>query len=161
MFELNTLRRTLCPLIEKVAPQVMAYKEASDREFVGVVDKSVEATRWWMHSQKNVYANNAAALKYYEVDGEHVPERGSYALRPDGRFGEWQLHYRLFPHEKGTALSVHWELNPLVRPVDHYNGHKWSPHQGKQKAREHLGAALQTHRSRDRISTYEHHSTYF
>lgn len=135
------IRRAVWPLIEKydtaiLGHDIFAVAEIRPREFAGVMKKDVQATRKHLRSMSNIYPNNAAALKYMESErGHRVYEHGSYAYRPDGIFGKWQLHIRLFPHENGTALFTHWELNPLHSPRKHYGGVNLDDQKGVKKAR--------------------------
>lgn len=151
--EFNTIRRYLWPKIERWHPPIFAYAEAKDVELAGVLEMPIPVARRAIAKSEHVYPNAAAALKYYKVDGKKVNERGSYAYRPNGRFSKYQTHYRLFPHEAGTAIFAHYELNPLTNPIDHYRGKGWNARKGRRIARKQLN--LERDYSVDGITTYK------
>lgn len=139
MIDLINTRRKVWPLIERydrdvIGTEIFAVGVIRQSEYAGVLPTSVGRARRKLKGMTKVYANNAAALKYVERDGERSYEQGSYAYRPDGFFGKWQLHMRLFEHEDGTALFAHWELNPYHSPRKHYNGVHLQDNKGVEKA---------------------------
>lgn len=139
---LSGLRRSIMPIIEQIDESTLAVEPIEKKEFAFVVKIPVDKFSRQLHNSENVYANNLASLKYIETDDGKVYERRSYAYRPNGRFGTWQLHYRLFEHEKGTAIFVHWELSPWTDPINHRNGVRWSATVGKAKAYNHVTKEL-------------------
>lgn len=143
--DLNKFRRTVVPIFEKNEDSwfnrdIMFSKEAQDRTYVGVIeDRSVNAVVDTLRSMDNVYPRNLAALKWRETaDGERVYEQASYAQLPNGFFGKYQYHIRLWPHEGGTAVWAHHELNPWHSPRKHYRGNAWSPSKGAAWANRHF-----------------------
>lgn len=140
--DLNTFRRIVVPIFEQneeswFGKDIMFSKKGQNRTYTGViVDRTVADVVEELQSMENVYSRNLAALKWRETqDGERVYERASYAYVPNGFFGEYQYHVRLWPHEDGVAVWAHYELNPWVRPRDHYNGVDWNPQKGKEWAK--------------------------
>ena len=76
----------------------------------------------------------------YERDGETVHEVGSFVRRPDGFFGDGQLHVRLFPTPDGTTeVWAHWERNPYVAPLAHLRREGYDPAEGERRVRQLLG----------------------
>ena len=75
-----------------------------------------------------------AYLHAYEQGGTMRYEEASYAYRPRGTFGPWQLHVRLFPARSGeTAVWCHWERNPTVSPFAHLRQDGYDPAEGKRR----------------------------
>jgi hypothetical protein len=90
---------------------------------VGVLDAAPDEVRRHLRAQPDVYPGTLASLQYYTADGERVLEVGSYAKRPEGLFGKWQYHIRVFPvpgDESKARIAAHKELNPWFAPVKHY-----------------------------------------
>jgi hypothetical protein len=122
-----------------LAPHIHFAVEVQERAYAGVIDMTVKEARAWFHSQPNTYANNIASLKYYQTNDGRVYESGSYAYRPDGYFGKWQLHIRLFEYEHDqVAVFCHWEKSALIRPVDHYNSVGYDTAKGIKKLNTYL-----------------------
>lgn len=141
--DLNKFRRKVVPIFEEneeewFGEDIMFSKEAQDRSYVGVIpDKTVSDVVDILKGMENVYARNLAALKWRRsTDGERVYERASYAYVPQGFFGKYQYHIRLWPHTEGVAVWAHYELNPLHSPRKHYAGKEWSPSKGAAWAHE-------------------------
>lgn len=141
--DLNTFRRAVVPIFEKneerwFGGDIMFAKEAQDRSYVGVISEAtVPEIVSKLRSIDCVYSRNLAALKWRKTrDDERVYERASYAYVPEGFFGKYQYHLRLWPHEDGVAVWAHYELNPWVRPASHYDGEGWNPSKGAKWAEE-------------------------
>ncbi|MBX0325794.1 hypothetical protein EGH21_22510 [Halomicroarcula sp. F13] len=138
--DLITFRRIALPPLERnerrlFGRDVMFSKPLQTRCFAGVVrDADVDDVRYELLAMDDVYPVNTATLKYHETSQGRAYERGSYALRPDGFWSEYQYHFRLWSHEEGIGVSAHYELNPWVRPRDHYAGVDWQPQPGIEKA---------------------------
>lgn len=136
---LRTLRHTYCPTLERLYPRGKFYEEVFTREYAGGIKgrspreiaRSLDSLSYW-------YRNGLASLKYRCVDGQKDDEVYSYAYRPNGRQSKWQTHVRLFEHSEGTAVYCHYEYNPRVKPIAHYNGRNWDAQKGKAVAREQL-----------------------
>lgn len=103
-----------------------------DVEFAGVIDAPPSVVRQELREMDRVWPAWLASIQFEMQDGQKVYEVGSYAFRPEGIFGEWQTHIRLTPRDGGrkTALWPHRELNPWVRPVDHYDSVGWDADEG-------------------------------
>jgi len=104
------------------------------RTFAGTVDAPPEVVREELRSMEQVYPNTLASIQYTvdEETGERVWEVGSYAFRPEGFLGSWQVHVRLTPVDGGrrTRLWVHWERSAWRHPVQHYRGEGWDSDEG-------------------------------
>ena len=73
----------------------------------------------------------------YDRDEERVFEVGSFVHRPEGRFGDWQVHVRLFPAPDGsTEVWAHWERNPYVAPLAHLRRDGYDTARGRRMAAE-------------------------
>jgi hypothetical protein len=156
----NKFRRTVVPIVEKPVEKWLdrdiICKRAQDFTYVGVIrGRSVDTVAAEISSREKHYPVNLAALKWresthsgYQKDGDkfigpdsevvdslprkhRVYERGSFAYRPDGWAGKYQYHVRLFPHERGTAVWAHYEINPWYDPKAHYAGVDWMPKKGR------------------------------
>jgi len=161
--DLNNFRRAVVPIVEKPVEKALdrdiICKRGQDYTYVGVIrGRSVDAVAAEINSRNKHYPVNLAALKWresahsgYQKDGdkfvgpddevvdqlpkEHrVYERGSFAYRPDGFFGKYQYHVRFWPHEEGTAVWAHHEINPWYDPKAHYNNVDWNPKKGRKWA---------------------------
>jgi len=135
--DLNTFRRAVVPVFERneskwFGRDIMFSKLGQRGSYVGVIkERSVQDIVSELQSMDNVYSRNLAALKWRPTrDGERAYERASYAYVPEGFFGKYQYHVRLWPHEQGTAVWAHYELNPWHSPSRHYNGEEWDPEAG-------------------------------
>jgi len=140
--DLITLRRIALPPLERnerrlFGRDIMFSKPLQTRGFAGVVqDANVDDVRLQLLGVDNVYAVNTATMKYHANGHGRTYEAGSYALRPDGFWSEYQYHFRLWPHVDGVGISAHHELNPWCRPRDHYAGVDWDVQAGVEKAHE-------------------------
>ncbi|WP_197052462.1 hypothetical protein [Halobellus rufus] len=132
------LRRRVVPLIERAYPPLFAVGWATREQLVGVVDASPAAVRRELRAQPDVYPGTLASLQYLRHDGKRVFEVGSYARRPDGLFGKWQTHVRVFPvpGEPGKSrIAAHHEYNPWYAPVRHYRAVEFDVERGAAEAR--------------------------
>lgn len=142
--DLITFRRTVLPVLERnerrlFGRDIMFSKALQIRCFAGVVrDASCDDVRYDLLEEDNVFPVNTATMKYHETSEGRAYEQGSYALRPNSFWSTWQYHFRLWNHVDGVAVTAHFELNPWVRPRDHYAGVDWQPDLGIEKAREML-----------------------
>lgn len=144
--DLIGLRRRLLPALERledagIVPEAKYSFRIHDAEYAGVWrGVGVEEARRRLRDMDSIHPRNLAACKYRESDdGSRVYEYGSYAHTTAGFFGKYQTHFRLLPHEDGTAVFAHYELNPLSRPIKHYRGVDRDVEQGKMWVRHHLG----------------------
>jgi len=103
-----------------------------DEEFVGVLDAPPDIVREEFREMPRVWPEWLASIQYEMRDAEKVYEVGSYAYRPQGFLGMWQVHVRLTPRDDGrkTALWAHWERSAWRAPVRHYNAEGWSSEEG-------------------------------
>lgn len=138
MLDLYRVRQAaLIPLDDWVPRGWKLTTRFRESEYVGVWHTPIEDARRHLKGLDNVYVNNFASMKYMtpkyaplKRDGDsrqggtpkRVYEHGSYAYRPDGRFGKWQIHVRLFPHPNGCVVGAHREVNALSHPVLHHSG---------------------------------------
>jgi len=137
--DLNKFRRVVVPLLERnehrlFGRDIMFTKEAQDVCYAGVISGAdVDTVVSQLRKMDNTFPCNLAALKWRDTPHGRLYERASYAYRPEGFRGKWQYHVRLWPHERGTAVFAHKELNPWHSPRKHYHstrGKTWLPHKG-------------------------------
>jgi len=157
MLDLNKFRRVVVPIFERneerwFGGDIMFSKEAQNASYVGVIrDRSVEDVVAELRSIQNVYSRNLAALKWRkDPSGARVYERASYAYVPEGFFGKWQYHVRLWPHDDGVAVWAHYELNPWVRPASHYDGEGWEVERGAEWVHENFD--VDTSKAKENVS---------
>lgn len=117
--DLINFRRAAFPGLDVLFRDRIKFSfEKYENEFAGVKKGVWPAEfRSQLKAKENVYVNNFAALKYVGSE-DRVYEQGSYAYRPEGRFGKWQVHLILFPHVEGTAVVAHREPSPLAKVDD-------------------------------------------
>lgn len=139
---LNNLRRKLLPFLHEVILEPAgeyAAREQYEKEYVGTYDTHVDKLHKLFRSHSKIFPNNFAAIKYLEDDsGERHHEHSSWAWRPGGLTGKFQVHLMVYKLPKGrTEIYAHWELNPIPNPIAHYKGSKgaWDIHKGVEKAR--------------------------
>jgi len=132
------LRRRVIPEIEKSIPQLFAVGWAGKEQMVGVIDASPAEVRRHLRSQPSVYPGTLASLQYYNGSTGRVFEVGSYARRPEGLFGKWQVHVRVFPvpgEPERSRIAAHRELNPWFAPIRHYRAVEFDVGAGEREAR--------------------------
>ncbi len=106
-----------------------------DREYLGIWAVSPAEARRRL-ADYGFRPQIRAYLHAYERNGAMRYEEASYAYRPSGVFGPWQLHVRLFPTHRGeTAVWCHWERNPTVAPLAHLRQEGYDPKEGKERLR--------------------------
>ena len=138
--DLIRVRHIILPPLERnerrlFGRDIMFSKSLQTQCFAGVVQGAEpDDVREQLLDIDRVYPVNTATMKYHSNDHGRAYECGSYALRPDGFLGEYQYHFRLWPHADGVGISAHYELNPWGRPRDHYAGVDWQPQPGIEKA---------------------------
>jgi len=133
------LRRHIVPVIERTIPQLFAVGWAGRSQMVGVIDASPESVRQHLRRQPDVYPGTLASLQWTKIDGERVLEVGSYAERPEGLFGQWQTHVRVFPvpgESEKSRIAAHYELNPWYAPLRHYRAETFDVERGAVDSRE-------------------------
>ena len=86
-------------------PAAVRGRARGPGQIVGVIDASPAAVHRHPQSQPDVYPRTLASLQWTAIDGERVLEVGSYAERPEGLFGRWQVHVRVFPVPGESAKS--------------------------------------------------------
>lgn len=136
------LRRRVIPKIERAIPQLFAVGWAGTEQMVGVIDASPGEVRRHLRAQPDVYPGTLASLQWTAIDGERVFEVGSYAKRPEGLFGKWQIHVRVFPvpgEPSQSRIAAHRELNPWHAPIRHYRAVELDVEAGAEEARALLG----------------------
>lgn len=136
--DLWRLRRRVIPRIERAVPPLYAVGWAGKAQFVGVIDASPVDVRRHLRHQRRVYPGTLASLQWTAIDGERVLEVGSYAMRPEGLFGKWQYHIRVFPvpgEPERARIAAHKELNPWFAPVRHYRAVNFDVEAGEREAR--------------------------
>jgi hypothetical protein len=132
------LRRRVIPAIEAAIPPLFAVGWAGKEQFVGVLDASPDEVRRHLRSRPDVYPGTLASLQYYNGSTGRVFEVGSYAKRPEGLFGKWQVHVRVFPvpgEPSQSRIAAHRELNPWYAPVRHYRAVEFDVEAGAAEAR--------------------------
>jgi hypothetical protein len=105
---------------------------------VGVLDAAPDEVRRHLRGQPDVYPGTLASLQWTAIDGERVLEAGSYAKRPEGLFGKWQVHVRVFPvpgAPSQSRIAAHQELNPWCAPIRHYRAVELDVEAGAREAR--------------------------
>lgn len=128
-------RLILFPILDRVVPdRIHPYFVAPmhPAEYVGVWDVDAAEARRRLRAMDHTYPAVAAAQRRLtpatrlsqrtgvSLAGPPVYAHGSFAIRPDGRFGEWQTHVRLVPTTDGrVTLWAHRERNPLAYPKRH------------------------------------------
>lgn len=133
------LRRAIIPPIERAIPPLFAVGWAGKEQMVGVLEASPGAVRRELRQQPDVYPGTLASLQWTAIDGDRVLEVGSYAHRPEGLFGPYQTHVRVFPvpgEPSKARIAAHYELNPWYAPIRHYRAVEFDVEQGAVKARE-------------------------
>ena len=119
-------------LPDRVLPTHLRVLPPPDSEYLGVWEVSPAVARQRLESTYDFSQQVRAYLHAYERNGAMRYEEASYSYRPDGFFGPWQLHVRLFPTHTGeTAVWCHWERNPTVSPLAHLRQDGYSPAKGK------------------------------
>lgn len=114
-----------------------------DTEYFGVWDVPAEEARRRLVETYGFNQMVRAYLHAYEYSGRLRCEVASCSYRPDGRFGKWQLHVRLFPTDDGkTELWCHWERNPNRSPIQHLRQDGYDPEEGKRRLRSLLDEPL-------------------
>lgn len=132
---LQSLRRVLFPILDRVVPSSLyPYFVASmhQDEYAGVVDARPAVVRRQLRKGEDIYQDYAAAQRRLTplsrlarqtdvtIGGDPVLACGSFAVRRDGRFGEWQSHIRLVATADGrTAIFAHHERTPIAHPMKH------------------------------------------
>ncbi len=124
-------------LPDRLLPTHLRVLPPPDREYLGVWEIPPAEARRRLTSTYEFSQQVRAYLHAYERNGAMRYEQASCAYRPEGFFGPWQLHVRLFPTEhNGTALWCHWERNPNVAPLAHLRQDGYDPAEGKRRLRE-------------------------
>ena len=144
------LRRHVIPYIERAIPPLFAVGWAGKDQFVGVIGASPSEVRQHLRSQPDVYPGTLASLQYYNGSNGRVFEVGSYAKRPEGLFGEWQTHVRVFPvpgESSKSRIAAHRELNPWYAPVKHYRAVEFDVEAGETEAEKLLAGVGKWRRS--------------
>ena len=145
--DLWRVRRVMFPTLDRVVPERIYGAFVSHtlpREYAGVWDSSPKQIRQQLRERPDTYPDNVAAQRV-TTDGHALADHaivtplyacGSYAYRPDGFFGRWQLHVRLYATtDRRTAAFVHWEQNPYVTPHEHLNNIWFDTLVGVERAR--------------------------
>lgn len=105
-----------------------------DSEYLGVWEVPPDEARRRLNEEYGFEQMIRAYLHAYESDGRLRYEVASCCYRPDGIFGMWQLHIRLFPTGfDRTELWCHWERNPNVAPIRHLRQDGYDPAEGKRQ----------------------------
>ena len=105
-------------------------------EFAGTVDAPPSVIRDELRAMERVWPNNLASIQYDVAStsegGPRLYEVGSYAFRPQGILGSWQIHIRLTPADNGrrTRLWAHRERSAWRHPVQHYRAEGWDSTEG-------------------------------
>lgn len=130
-------------LPDRLLPTHLRVLPPPDREYLGVWEVPPAEARRRLESTYGFSQQVRAYLHAYERNGAMRYEEASYSYRPDGFFGPWQLHVRLFPTADGeTALWCHWERNPTVAPLAHLRQDGYDPAAGKRRLQELLDEPL-------------------
>jgi len=139
---LSKLRRGILPFLHN---EVMAReggyaaREQRDSEFAVRLHMSLSRVHKLLRSADNVYPNNFASIKYRYIDGKKQYESSSWAIRPGGIVGKYQIHLMIYSNDDGTTdVYAHFELSPIPNPVRHYKGSPgvWSIDRGVARARD-------------------------
>lgn len=106
----------------------------AENQLAAVLEMPVEEAEEIMAHELGFTRNPWAYLKHRE-SGEWSD--GSWVLRPEGRWGDYQLHVTLYDGamqgmEPGmsTWIYAHWELNYWRHPIGHVNEEDFSPQEG-------------------------------
>jgi len=141
------LRLTAAKLLSTIRPaslpRPLRVLSPPDSEYAGVWSVSPEQARRQLFDRYGFSQLARAYLHAYDIEGETTYEVASCAYRPEGFFGAWQLHVRLFPRPDGhTDVWCHWERNPTVAPIAHLRKDGYDPDAGKRRLEALLGDAL-------------------
>ena len=132
--------RLLARLPERAPTHVRVLPPPQD-EYVGTIPASPAAVRRRHLPRAGFDELVRAYFHAYERNGETVHEVGSFVRRPNGLFGDGQLHVRLFPAPDGTTeVWAHWERNPYVAPLAHLRMDGYDPAEGERRIRRLLDA---------------------
>jgi len=127
--------RLLARLPERAPTHVRVLPPPPD-EYVGTIQASPATVRRRHLPRAGFDELVRAYFHAYERDDETVHEVGSFVRRPDGFFGDGQLHVRLFPTSDGTTeVWAHWERNPYVAPLAHLRMEGYDPAEGERRVR--------------------------
>lgn len=119
-----------------VCPPHFSVLPPPDAEYVGVWDVTPPTARQRLTDSYGFDPLARAYFHAYDRAGRRAYERGSFVRRPDGLFGEWQLHIRLFrTDDDRTELWAHWERNPYVSPIAHLRQEGYDPAEGERRIR--------------------------
>ncbi len=130
-------------LPDRFLPMPVRVLPPPDREYLGVWAVTPEEARRRLLNTYGFSQQIRAYLHAYERDGIMRYEAASCAYRPNGFFGQWQLHVRLFPAANSeTAVWCHWERNPNVAPFAHLRQDGYDPALGKERLLALLDEAL-------------------
>jgi len=133
--DLWQFRRTVLPAVAALDHRLIPSKTTlrlQPRERVGVIDAPPSVVRAELRDRDRTWPCNLASLQWdHRVDGVRNWEVGSYAERPGGWLGRWQIHVRLTETDDGrTALWAHREYSPWRAPVKHYRSVSWDAKEG-------------------------------
>ena len=114
-----------------------------DSEYLGVWERPPTEARACLLDEYGFTQLVRAYLHAYERGGQTQYELASCAYRPNGVFGAWQLHVRLFPTPEGqTDVWCHWERNPNVAPIAHLRQEGYDPETGKRRLQAMLDGSI-------------------
>ncbi len=117
-----------------LVPRPLRVLPPPSDEYLGVWEVTPETARERLLDRYGFDQQVRAYLHAYERDGGTAYEVASCAHRPEGMFGDWQLHVRLFPAPEGrTDVWCHWERNPNVSPLAHLRHEGYDPEEGKRR----------------------------
>lgn len=128
-------------LPDPVCPPHLRVLAPPDAEYVGVWAVPPSDARRRLTEQFGFAPLWRAYFHAHDNGGRRRYEVGSFVRRPEGRFGDWQLHVRLFPAGDDTEVWAHWERNPYVAPLAHLREEGYDPAEGRRRVRGELGAA--------------------
>lgn len=131
---IDRLPRAVCPPQLRILPP--------PAEYAGVWAVSAAEARRQLVDEFGFAPLARAYLHAHGERGDRTYEVGSCVRRPEGRFGEWQLHVRLFSAPSGTELWAHWEPNPYVAPLAHLREEGYDPAEGCRRIEATLSESL-------------------
>lgn len=141
---LGPLRRGVLPYVAmwmestKFSKVFEVTRKITKEEKAGTYNITSTGLNRVFRNHPNIYPDNVAKLKWREYNGYKQFEFASWAYRPQGFLGMFQVHLIPFDNENGSIdLYTHYEFNPYARPIRHYlGGGEFSPKKGVEKAKE-------------------------
>jgi len=141
---LGSLRRGVLPYVAiwmentKFSKVFEVTRKIRKEEKVGTYNITPSGINRVFRSHRNIYPDNVAKLKWRMHNNHKQFEFASWAYRPEGFLGLFQIHLIVFDNENGSIdLYAHFEFNPYARPIRHYlGGGEFSAKKGVEQAKE-------------------------